>query len=435
MSDKLEYFFNSIALSDKQIIIASSIFAAIPIYIWLRVFFKKSEKGRKIVGLVFLIGCLSAPLLLSIQYFWEDTDFDLAVLIESNIGNQLTMWAVMFMLFAAMEEIIKLYVVKFVDESTTLITKVNDAVKYSIVSALGFSFVENIWYLWSYWAYIGTAYISQGEFLAMYIFRSLFTTCAHMIFSGVCGYFYGIGKFSMVMTQAKKITGGTSKLTNLISKIFRLPIEEGFRKKMILKGLFIAISMHVVFNYLLQYSDRNRLFTFIVIAFVGCGFIYLKYLLSRKAGHLVLNIDPKTMQPSSMAKKDEDVVVELMGMWFKEKKFVDVLHMCQRLLERDPDNRVVKLFKARALDQIEEDDPYKQIVNSVIKSSDDLSEEQKGIINTYTEEKEMFQKVKRMIQKEIEKQKKEKKEFNKAQEKIKELLNQQGKDFHDPSGK
>ena len=61
----------------------------------------------------------------------------------------------------------------------------------------------------------------------------------------------------------------------------------------------------------------------------------------------MLTIDPKTMKPSSMAGKDEDVVVELMGMWFQEKKFVDVLHMCQRLLERDPDNRVVKLFKAR----------------------------------------------------------------------------------------
>ena len=428
--DKLDYLLNTIAVNELHVIIASSIFAVIPVIIWLYIFLRKSENSKKVTIGVFLIGCLTAPFLLGIQYLWEDTTFDIATFIESNIKNQKTMWVAMFMLFAAMEEIIKLYVVRFVDKTTTLITKINDAIKFSIISALGFSFIENVWYLYSYWPLIGTPYISNGDLLGMYFFRSVFTACAHMIFSGVFGYFYGVGKFSMVMTKAKKLTGGTSRATQLISKIFRLPLEEGFRQKVVVKGLFIAIFMHVIFNYLLQYNIIPP-----VVLFVICGYIYLKYLLNRKAGHLVLAVDPKTMRPSSMAKNDEEVVVELMGMWFKEEKFVDVLHMCQRLLERDPDNEVVKLFKAQALDEIEEGNPYKEIINTVIKGANDLSASERSTINKYTEEKEMFQKVKTMIQEELEKQHNEKEEFHKAQEKITELLKKQGKDFKNPLDK
>ena len=126
-----------------------------------------------------------------------------------------------------------------------------------------------------------------------------------------------------------------------------------------------------------------------VIILVMTGFIYLKFLLNRKTGQLLLVIDPTTKKESSMAKRDEDVVVELMGMWFKEEKYVDVLHMCQRLLERDPDNRVIKLFKAKALEEIEDDNPYKEIIDTVLKTQSDLTESERSIINTYTEEKEL----------------------------------------------
>ncbi|OGJ43182.1 hypothetical protein A3I58_00795 [Candidatus Peregrinibacteria bacterium RIFCSPLOWO2_02_FULL_39_10] len=222
----------------------------------------------------------------------------------------------------------------------------------------------------------------------MYIFRSIFTTCAHMIFSGIFGYYYGIGKFTITLTEQQKITGKSSFITRLISELFSLSLTESFKQKMILKGLFLALFIHATYNYLLQFNAVLP-----VIIFVVLGFLYLQYLFSRKTGHLILTIDPSSKKESAMAKKDEDVVVELMGMWFNEKRYVDVLHICERLLERDPDNEVVQLFKAKALDKMDDKDTYKKILNTVVKTKDDLSENQKNIISKYLTEKESKQKT------------------------------------------
>ena len=51
-----------------------------------------------------------------------------------------------------------------------------------------------------------------------------------------------------------------------------------------------------------------------------------------------------------MAPRDEDVVLELLGMWYQKGKMKEVIQICDRLLERDPDNNVVKLFRAKAAD-------------------------------------------------------------------------------------
>jgi hypothetical protein len=71
-----------------------------------------------------------------------------------------------------------------------------------------------------------------------------------------------------------------------------------------------------------------------------------------------------------MAKTDEEVVIELLGMWFNKGKYVDVIHVCERLLKRDPENKIVKLFKAKALDQISPNSPYKLILSKIFPNKD-----------------------------------------------------------------
>ncbi|MEK7085924.1 MAG: PrsW family glutamic-type intramembrane protease [Patescibacteria group bacterium] len=263
-------------------------------------------------------------------------------------------------------------------------TKVNDAIKYSIASALGFSFGENIYYLNSLWQEIST-----GQLAGMYFFRSIFTTAAHMVYSGVFGYFYGIGKFSMVINQQNIVSGKKDKLSAVVARIFNLPLSEGFRQKIILKGLFIAIAMHFTINYLLQLAEgeNSRILMPIVLITNILMYLFLQYLLNRKAGHLILLTDPTTQKTSTMAKKDTEVVMELLAMWSKDKRYVDVIHVCERLLQRDPDNNVVKLFKAQAMDAMDEKDIYKKILGTVIKTKDDLSIDQKNIISKYVAEK------------------------------------------------
>lgn len=372
----------------------AALFAAIPIAIWFYIFFSE-EKSKKTAFTVFGIGCLTAPSLLYLQVIWEKyPQFNLQALIEKSVKTPSLMVVGILLLFVVMEEIIKFAVVKIVDEKTLLVHKLNDAIRYSITAALGFAFTENIYYLYQFYPSI-----SQGELLGMYIFRSIFTTCAHLIFTGIFGYFYGIGKFSIIINQQKSLSGSHDKIAAFIAKTFDLPISEGFRQKTVLKGLFLAISMHFLYNYTLEGG-----YTIPAIIFVVAGFLFIQYLLNRKVGHLILTLDPTTNKPSTIAKKDKDVVVELLGMWFQEKRYPDVLHVCERLLERDPDNKVVKLFKAQAMDKMEDHDTYKKILGTVIKTKDDLSQNQQNIITKYIKEKEELKKVKQMIANQLKKE-------------------------------
>ena len=58
-------------------------------------------------------------------------------------------------------------------------------------------------------------------------------------------------------------------------------------------------------------------------------FLFLKSLLNSKTGNLTFILANKFK--SSMKAEDEDVVLELVGMWFKQKKYKEVYEICQRL--------------------------------------------------------------------------------------------------------
>jgi RsiW-degrading membrane proteinase PrsW (M82 family) len=376
-------------MSDNPLLLLglSTFFAALPVVAWIYLFFHKAEKSKKTVAIIFAIGCLTAPALLGMQYLWDIFPrFNLSSFIEDSIDGRNQMFIALFVLFGALEEIIKMMVVRIVDKRTLYIQNVNDAIRYSLVAALGFSFTENVYYLYEFWPSI-----SLGELGGMYMFRSLFTMCAHMIFSGIFGYYYGIGKFSLDINKQKRLQGKISWSAKAVSKVFNLPLSEGYRQKFIIKGLFLAVTIHATFNYLLQFNVIVP-----VIIFVILGYLFLRFLLSRKAGDLVMLTDISNQQKSDMERKDEDVVVDLITMWFEQKNYVDALHICERLLEKDPDNKIVQMFKAQAKDKMDDQKTYQNIVGG--------KADNKNIISRHIEEKEMFKKVKGLIKKQVEKE-------------------------------
>jgi RsiW-degrading membrane proteinase PrsW (M82 family) len=359
----------------------SLILAGIPAFIWLYVLFSKKSTSKIVISFVFGLGCLTAPFLLGVQYLWEKfPQFNLANFIETTIAVQSARYILLYVLFGAMEEVIKHFVVSSVDKRTLLIKTIGDSIRYSLVAALGFSFAENVLYLYQYW---NQSEISQ--LIGMYTYRSIFTACGHMIFSGIFGYYYGIGKFSIDITKQHQLAGESSPVTNFIAKIFNISLSHAYQQQMVLKGLSIAIVTHALFNFLLKLNLIPPTIIFVVL-----GYIYLQYLLSRKAGHLILTTDISSVRKSSIAKNNEDVVIELLGLWFQEKKYVDVMHICERLLERDPDNNVVKLFKAQAMDKMDDKDTYKTILGTVLRHKEDLNNADQGVITKYIEHKEQL---------------------------------------------
>jgi len=352
--------------------------AALPVVVWVILFFKASKQSKKILGLVFFLGILAAPAMLGIQYLWDlDPQFNLELLIQNSISDIRVQSMMIFILFGMMEEVLKHFAVRSIDKHTVAVKTVNNAIRLSILSALGFAFAENIFYMYMLWPSL-----TVGGLVGLFVARSGITMLGHMIFSGIFGYYFGVSKFAIDITKQKEMVNENSWTTKVLAKVFNKPMPEAFREKTILKGLLLAMGFHAVFNFLLEIQ-----MVIPVVIFVALGFFFLKHLLKRKVGHLVLFTDISTQKKSLMGKKDEEVILELLSMWFKDGRYVDVMHICERLLERDPDNNVVKIFKARALDKIDNSSVYKKILQTIFKSKEQLNHDDKNIISKHLEVK------------------------------------------------
>jgi RsiW-degrading membrane proteinase PrsW (M82 family) len=337
----------------------SGVLALVPAVIWLTIIFRSSKK-RGLKTLIFAASIFSVVPVFLLQYFLNlFPQFDVLQFLQENINNQNLNFLLLFISVGIVEELVKQSLIRFIDKHYLLIQTINESIIYSLVAALGFSFAENVFYIYSIYTQLGI----QQLFVA-YLFRSVFTTCAHLIFSGFFGYYYGIAKFSLNIVEQSRMTGEKKLFVRWIGDKFNISTFEAYKELTILKGAVIAICMHAFFNFLLQFNQILP-----VVIFVGIGFLILLALLRKKSGRLILVSNVKNGQASTMSNKDEEVVIELMGMWFKEKKYVDVIHICQRLLQRDPGNRVVELFKAKAIDQLEKNDSYGQILRNLFPDS------------------------------------------------------------------
>ncbi len=248
---------------------------------------------------------------------------------------------VVFVVAGALEELLKQWLVRVVDSRNLLIKDINTSIQYSLVAALGFAFAENVYYFYAIWTRLGSEFL-----IGPVVFRSTFTTAAHMCFSGLWGYYYGRGKFCVNIVEQQKWRNQGMFLTKVIAWATQMPVTQAFREQMILKGLVIAMLFHGVFNYLLEVGSVLPVMLSVIAAFG-----YLIYLLNKKSGNLMLVNDIDSRQVSTMGKRDEETVIEYIGILYNQGQYDQVVETCERLLERDPDNNVVKLFQAKALDK------------------------------------------------------------------------------------
>jgi RsiW-degrading membrane proteinase PrsW (M82 family) len=320
-----------------------ALLAAVPAIIWSAIFLKRRDKNFKTYIWVFLGGTLTVLPILGYQYVYlaligDNPDLDFVNKLKGIItGNY---WIVLLYAFVGItEEIVKFYIVKILDKRhPEIITTINDALKMGILSALGFAFSENIIYFVRILNSMGT----EG-LIAPFIFRSVFTVCAHLIFSGIFAYYYGVSKFSKDFVDFKKWQGQKVSILDYASH----------RRKYIGIGLALSLGLHAFFNTMLSISLPNNINILIVIFQVILMFLFLRHLLGQKTGNLTFILADK--YKSTMESKDEDVVLELIGVWFKQKKYKQVYEICERLERRDPDNNVVKIFKSKAFDALQEE--------------------------------------------------------------------------------
>jgi len=321
----------------------SVLLACLPAVAWAVYFFEPKNKNNAFLFKVFLGGTLTVFPILGLQLAYMKLvgafpSLDFVKALKVSVENFYIITVITYVWVGISEEFIKFFIVRYADNRhPEIVSTINGALKFGLLSALGFAFSENIFYFYSIWKNMGA-----NQLLAPFLFRSTFTVCAHLMFSGIFAYHYGTAKFTKDIIDFKKWQG------------IHLDVNayQKFRSYHLFMGLFLAAGLHAIFNTALELSSQLQANVLIiaVIVLVGLMFAYLSSLLNTHAGNLKFKI--ASQHRSFMAEEDINVIMEYIGMRFSEGKYNEVIGICERLLHRDPDNNVAKIFEAKAKDKL-----------------------------------------------------------------------------------
>jgi len=263
-------------------LIGSILLALVPAIAWGVLFYLKRPENRKLSTWTFLAGAISVfPILLykmSWNYFPWINAFKFADLYKydyigfSNFVVLPISVIITFMIVGIIEEVMK-YVAVRTGSGNNLLT-IDDAIIFFIIAALGFSFTENILYFFNIWVVDGI-----DNLFIPFAFRSLFSTFAHIMFSGVLGYYYGIAHFAKPILQ-EEIRANRKHWTIFLHKILSVRGDKLFHQEKIAEGLLIAVGLHAIFNIFLEMN-----LTFLTVPFLVGGYITLTYMLAKKQSH------------------------------------------------------------------------------------------------------------------------------------------------------
>lgn len=266
-------------------IIGSILLACLPAFVWGYIFYKKNPEEKRLTALTFIAGAIAVFPILIYKALWPYIPWLNAFKAAERYGQEVINLSeiiavplsvlIIFLIVGAIEELTKLSAVKIVDDEE--FKSVDDSIEFFIIAALGFAFTENILYFYNIWAMEG----SQNLFLP-FLFRSSFSTFAHIMFSGIFGYYYGVAYFAKPMLQ-EEIRENRHYWTKALHKVFGWRQEKLFHQERILEGTILAVGLHAIFNVFLEMN-----WTFLIVPMLISGYITLDYLFTKKENRKAL---------------------------------------------------------------------------------------------------------------------------------------------------
>ncbi len=179
-----------------------------------------------------------------------------------------------FMIVGIIEEVAKLWAVKLTDKKR--ICSIDDAIEMCVMAALGFAFAENVLYFYNIMSSRGIE-----DLMYPFIFRSLFSTFAHIMFSGIMGYYYGMALFSKNLIEERQ-NKKKWPFIRYIAKAIHFKKDVLLHDEKVAQGLVIAIILHAIFNIMLEMN-----WVFMLVPYLTGGYIYLSYLLNKKEANKI----------------------------------------------------------------------------------------------------------------------------------------------------
>ena len=254
--------------------IALIILAITPVIIWAVLLLRGTKEHKALLLKVFCWGAVATLPLLLYRYSWQifpELNVFAWLNSMSSVGGVSLLaiplpLLISFLLIGLTEEVVKSLVLRY-KVPTKEIKSPPEAIEYSIAIALGFAFVENI----SYFAEVYTHY--DGKVLiGIFISRTIFATFAHILFSSLFGYYYGVAVLAKKVIKERQRYQVRAVLW-LKSKFPSLNKVELFAKEELFLGLMYAALTHAAYNIFLELQ-----LTYLLVPFLLLGSIELKRL-------------------------------------------------------------------------------------------------------------------------------------------------------------
>ncbi len=269
-------------------------FALLPALCWLALYYHKDShdpEPKKAIAQTFMVGIAMGFPFLFLRHvmIW----IDLSPIFFGGI--------ISLIIFAILEEMAKLSAAIFVVTRHRLeFNQIIDGVIYAVTAALGFAFMENLFYLANFQA----VSINITDFMYIVAFRSLGTMLAHTIFSGIAGLIWAYAYFSKQITPFLQKHLLAFELKDLINhEILSLHIirqnilkarpsrRGGHEKKvLVLEGIVLAVLLHIIFNFTTTFELFGKDLTFLAVPSLMGGFLYVSYLFTRKLNTKILKV-------------------------------------------------------------------------------------------------------------------------------------------------
>ena len=239
-----------------KIVFWVSLIAIIPVFFWLT-FFRTGEKsawGKGFLLGAFWLGVISSLLAVFLEIFYFENKNAVFLTGASGFSFEFNFFfktLASVLPVALIEELSKSLVIFWAIAKRKILT-LRGGLLIGVLAGLSFAVTENGVYFARFFSESNASL--SGEFWQVVFLRFIFSTSAHIIYSGLCGFF--LAEF-----LAKNTWQG---------KIFSF-----------FKAFFVPMTVHTLFNSLLETNFGWLIF---LIVLFGLGVIYFLY--SRKSNSL-----------------------------------------------------------------------------------------------------------------------------------------------------
>jgi RsiW-degrading membrane proteinase PrsW (M82 family) len=277
-------------------------FAAIPAAIWLYVFLREHRLSKWLMAAVFVGGMIAAKLILMYQGYWDQSVnliffkvdlVDFRSNIEGLIAHTVVATFAIFLGVGAMEEFLKFWMMKFIGKNW--FQSIDDVIHLSIVSALGFAFLENILYFSSNWDRLGAA-----GFLVFVLMRVTLVTMVHMLCSGILGYYFGMAYFASPVLKIQYVKKKRHPVILFFKKLFHSHSSAIYYDEMFSIGLVLAMVIHALYDFFFTIELKVLgipMVIPIIFLYLFGGYWFLMRLLHQKDLNLKLGLVGTKVMP------------------------------------------------------------------------------------------------------------------------------------------